>query len=125
MIAALFRHTLSLAVAASATVLIVAGSAASVSAGEIGTTPSIEVGIAGIDLTSAAGKARVESEIKRAARRVCDTGGRTHATAPTRAACIEAALAGALPRLETLASAQRDARAALADAASPTASVNR
>lgn len=123
MIATLFRQTLSVAVAAGATLLIVAGSAAPVDAQTI---PTAQVSTRGIDLSSPAGIKRVTDEVRRTARRLCSTGDDRAVNANLhRKTCMAAAMAAAQPQLQTLATAQRDAREALADAAPATAAAVR
>jgi UrcA family protein len=123
MIATLFHRTLSVAIAAGATVLIVAGSAAPVSAE---TAPVARISTAGIDLASPAGMARANADVMHAARRVCSTGNdRSAGVAQARRDCIVAAVAAAKPRLEALAAAQHDAREALADSSAPAKTVLR
>lgn len=115
------RAGLSLSIAAVATFVIVAGSAAPVhAASPAAGFPTARVETAGIDLTSAAGRARVEAHVRRAARSVC--GGnesRAWRQVPAVRACIETAVANSQPRLEALAAAARDARTDLADIAPP------
>jgi UrcA family protein len=119
MIATLFRNTFSLAIAATATLLVVAGSAAPVGAE---TMPTAQISIKGIDLTSPAGIARVTDEVRRTARRLCSTNDdRSPSANQARRNCMLTAIAAAKPQLQKLADAQRDARAALADANAPTA----
>lgn len=128
MIANFFRHTVSLTVAAGATLLIVVSSAAPVSAATFSAeaVPTARVSLAGIDLTSTAGMARVTDEVRRTARRLCSTSAdRSANAAQTRSKCIIAAVNGARPRLEALAAAQRDAREALAGVSAPNTPVLR
>jgi UrcA family protein len=120
----LFRSTLGITIAAAATLLTIAGSAAPAAAAE--GRRSIAIDISGIDLASPAGHARVEAEIGRAARSVCSTGDdRSAAAAMARHACIKSSLAGAMPALNSLAAAARDARTTVADAAPTSATVQR
>ena len=115
---AIFRNTVSFAIAATATVLIVAGSAAPVSASQV---PTTVISVSGIDLASPAGVARVQAEVKRTARRLCDTGdSRSLAGQQHSRTCTQTALAAALPQLETLAATARASRTAMADATLPT-----
>lgn len=127
MTASLFRSTVSLAIAATATLLVVAVSAAPVSAApaQSGAAPTAMVSISGIDMTSPAGIARVEAEVRRAARRVCETGDRSLAAQVRARECTTTAIAAAMPQVEQLAANARDARTALADAPQPTAPVRR
>jgi UrcA family protein len=119
---ALIRSTLGFTVAATATMLIVAGSAAPAGATD---APRLTIDTSGIDLASPAGVARVEKAIGRAARSVCAADNdRTAAAALARHQCIKAALAAAMPRFNQLAASARDARLAVADAA-PAAPVRR
>jgi UrcA family protein len=123
MIHALFRSAAGLTIAASATILTIAGSAAPVSAAE---APAIEVVTKGIDLASPAGVARVNADIRRAARLLCDDrGDRSVRAHLDRQQCIATAVNTAMPRLEALAAAARDARTDLAAAPAPTNPVRR
>lgn len=120
----LFRSTLAITVATAATLLTIAGSAAPAAAAE--GPRSVAIDVSGIDLASPAGLARIEAEIGRAARSVCSTGDdRSAANAMARRACIKASVARALPDLDSFATAARDARTAIADAAPATATVLR
>lgn len=95
MIHTLLRSTLGLAVAAAATLVIVAGSAAPAAAAETPRTAIVD--IRGIDLTSAAGQAQVHSAIKVAARRVCTTTeSQTLAVLLANRDCVATAVAGAV-----------------------------
>lgn len=114
--AALLRSTFAFAIAAGATLMIVAGSAAPVQAAEART---MAIDTSGIDLTSPAGLARIEAQVGRAARSVCSTNDdRGAAATMARQACIKAARADALPRLSQLAAAAHSARTAVAGTAS-------
>ena len=94
----LLRSTLAFGVAAAATMVIVAGSAAPVHAGETVRTAVIDV--RGIDRTTAAGAARIAAEIDRAARRVCSNGdGRALANMMAERACIAETTARTLPAI--------------------------
>lgn len=116
------RNTVSLAVAAMATIVIVAGSAAPVSAETV--TATIHTG--GTDLATPAGFQRVQAEIQRAARRICNTGEtRSLAAQKQGRTCMKTAMNTAMPRLEMLAAVARDSRTQLADAAQPTVIVRR
>jgi UrcA family protein len=120
----LFRSTLAITIATAATLLTIAGSAAPAAASE--TSRSVTIDISGIDLASPAGHARIEAEIGRVARRICSTNAdRGAAQSMARNACIKASLASAMPALDSLAAAARDARTAVADAAPATATVLR
>lgn len=123
MIHALFRSAAGLAIAATATILTIAGSAAPVSAAE---APSIAVATTGIDLASPAGVARVRADIRRAARLLCDDrSDRSVRAHVDRQQCIATAMTTAMPRLEALAAAARDARTDFAAAPAPTNPVRR
>ncbi|MFZ4688907.1 MAG: UrcA family protein [Polymorphobacter sp.] len=113
MFASLLRTSLTLALATSATLLTVAGSAAPAGAAETPRIASIDT--RGFDLASSQGRARVEAQVRRAAARVCDSGDQRslRGLAATRA-CTETAMAAAMPRLEALAAAARDSRTAVA-----------
>jgi UrcA family protein len=118
----LFRSTLAITVATAATLLTIAGSAAPAAAAE--GPRSVAIDVSGIDLASPAGHARIEAEIGRVARRICSTNAdRGAAQTVARNACIKSSLAAAMPALDSLAAAARDARTAVADAAPSTASV--
>ena len=118
----LLRSTLAITVATAATLLTIAGSAAPAAAQ---TPRRIAIELSGVDLGSPAGHARIETLIGRAANTVCATGDdRSAAATVARHACIKSSLAGAMPALDGLAAAARDARTAVADAA-PTATVQR
>ncbi len=130
----LLRSTLAISVAAAATLLTIAGSAAPAIAAETpqriaiaAETPQrIAIDISGVDLASPTGHARIEAQIGRAASSVCATGDdRSAAATMARHACIKTSLAGAMPALASLAAAARDARTAVADAATATATVQR
>lgn len=124
MINALIRTGFTIALATSATILTVVGSAAPVQAAEATRTAVID--IRGIDLASPSGRDRVEAEVRRAAARVCDNGdARSLRGIQASRACTAAAIAAATQRVETLASAAHDARTATADADLPTAMVRR
>ncbi|MBC7522137.1 MAG: UrcA family protein [Sandarakinorhabdus sp.] len=127
MTATLLRSTVSLAIAATATLLVVTASAAPASAAAVqaGTAPTAMVNVSGIDLTSPAGVARVEAEVRRAARRVCPADDRSLQAQSHARECTRTAIAAAMPQLEQLAANARDARTALADAPQPTAPVRR
>lgn len=121
---ALFRSTLAITVATAATLLTIAGSAAPAAAAEA--PRSFTIDTSGIDLASPAGHARIEAEIGRVARRICSTNAdRGAAQTMARNACIKSSLAGAMPALDSLAAAARDARTAVADAAPATNTVLR
>jgi len=130
---AFFRSALAMAVATSATLLVVFVSAApaGASTSEARTAASTSeartaaIATSGIDLASAVGAARIAAEIDRAAHRVCSTGDdRAPAAVMARQSCIKAALAAALPRLDRLAASALVARTAVADAA-PTTTIAR
>lgn len=121
---AFFRSSLAIAVATAATLVTVIGSAAPAAAAEA--PRRVVIDTSGIDLASPAGRARIEAEIGRVARRICSTNvDRGAAQTMMRNACIKSSLAGAMPALDSLAAAARDARAAVADAAPATATVQR
>lgn len=114
MFANFLRSTLTLTLATAATVGIVAFSAAPASASDAPRTAHVHT--QGIDLTSNAGRARVEAQVRRAARSVCGANDdQAWRTAPAIRACTDAAIANAQPRIEALAAATRDARTAVAD----------
>jgi UrcA family protein len=119
----LFRSAAGLAIAASATILTIAGSAAPVSATE---APTFTVATTGIDLASPAGVARVKADIRRAARLLCnDRSDRSVRAHVDRQQCIATAINTAMPRLEALAATARDARTDLADVPALTNTVRR
>ncbi|OYW44033.1 MAG: hypothetical protein B7Z08_03955 [Sphingomonadales bacterium 32-68-7] len=67
-----------------------------------GTTRSVKVRIADLDLASTSGQARLESRINDAARRACDIhAGSAIDTGPLAKACFAQARSGALAQLET------------------------
>jgi UrcA family protein len=120
----LLRSTLAIAVATAATLLTIAGSAAPAAAAE--SPRRVVIDVSGIDLASPAGHARIEAEIGRIARRICSTNAdRGAAQTMARNACIKSSVANAMPALDSLAAAARDARTAVADAAPATATVLR
>ena len=123
MIHSLLRSTLRVSIAAAATLLVVAGSAAPVVAAEAPRTAVIDV--RGIDLTTAAGQARINAEIARAARRVCDSSdSRSLALALANRNCESDAIGSAsLPQANFAGAAAP--HTALADAAQPTKTVSR
>jgi UrcA family protein len=125
----MFRSAAGLAIAATATILIIAGSAAPVSAAETETfaaAPTIVIRTDGIDLASTAGVNRIKAEVNRAARRVCTIAGdRSLEARAHRQQCLATALNAAMPRLEALAAAARDARTDLADVPALTNTVRR
>lgn len=122
----LVQRAIALMMATAATIVVVAGSASPAAAGTLDTPRSAIIDLAGIDLASQAGEARVADEVKRTARRVCSTDGDPSLAARSaRLACIEAALAAALPQLAARADAARSMRSALADASPATATVTR
>jgi UrcA family protein len=125
----LFRSTIAMAIAAAATVAIVAGSASPAVAQEparAGAARSVAIDLSGIDLASPSGEARITAMVERAARRVCSTSDDRGAAAnQARRACIETTLARSLPQVAQLADAARAARPALADVTVPNAAVRR
>lgn len=129
MITNLLRSAAGFVIAASATIVTIVGSAPPVSAAEAPslTAPAtIAVYTNGIDLASPAGVAAVKARIKSAARRVCDdSGDRSVRAHLDRQQCVATALNTAMPRLEALAAAARDARTDLAEVPAPTKTVRR
>ncbi|MBC7504723.1 MAG: UrcA family protein [Sandarakinorhabdus sp.] len=106
MIATLFRSTLTLAVAAAATIVIVAGSAAPVAAAEGPRTAIID--IRGIDLGSTDGLGRVNAAIAHTARHLCDTiDNRNLAIALANRNCVANTIAGTKLPATTMADAAR------------------
>lgn len=123
-LAKLVNSTVAFAVASAATLVIVASSAAPVAASQTRSTATINLG--GIDLASPAGEARIAKAVGHAARQVCSTGAdRGIRAARDRRACIDTALATALPQLAQRAEAARAARPQLADITPPTGPVSR
>lgn len=119
------RNTVSFAIAATATMLIVAGSAAPVSAAT-STPVSVTIHTSAANLATPEGFAQIKSRVKGAANRLCGQGdSRALAEQMQSRACVERALAAAMPQLETLAANARGSRNMLADAALPTAVVSR
>jgi UrcA family protein len=129
MINKLLRSAAGFVIAASATIVTIAGSAAPASASEAPgfTAPAtVAVYTNGIDLASPSGVARVKAEIRRAARRICDDHGDRSVNAhKLRQECIATALNAAMPRLEALAAAARDARTDLAEVKAPATTARR
>jgi UrcA family protein len=129
MINTLLRSAAGLVIAASATIVTIVGSAAPVSAAEapgFAASATIAIYTNGVDLASPAGFAAVEARIKSAARRVCDDRGDRSVNAhQKRQKCIATAINAAMPRLELLAAADRDARTDVAEASAPTSTVRR
>jgi UrcA family protein len=99
MFANFLRSTLAVAVATSATLVIVAGSAAPVAAAE-----SVTVYVGAWNLSTPAGRAAAENAIADAAEQVCDTGTPEQAAAAKASrACYRTVMATTLPQLDTLA----------------------
>jgi UrcA family protein len=108
MFANVIRSTFALAVAASATLVVVAGSAAPVAAAE-----TVTVNVAAYNLASTAGRAAAESALHQAVGSVCDTGTPEQAAAAKASrACYAAVMANALPQLDAI--AQRGSRTSVA-----------
>lgn len=102
MFANIVRSTLALAIAASATLVVVAGSAAPVAAAE-----TVTVYVGAWNLSSPAGRAAAETAIADAAERVCDTGTPEQtAAAKASRACYRTVMATTLPQLDAMASNQ-------------------
>ena len=111
----LIQRALAMTMAAAATFVTVAGSAAPVAAAPAAKSRSAAVIVSGSDLASPAGEARIAKALTRAARRVCDAGGdRSLAGQRARRTCIATTLGMAMPQLAARADAARSARAALA-----------
>lgn len=117
----LIGRTIALTIAAAATLVIVAGSAAPAAA----SPATVVIDLAGIDLASPAGEARIAAAVARAAGLVCSGGDRGLAGLRARRACIDTALGGAMPQLTARADAARNPRTALAGANEPTNTVRR
>ena len=118
---ALFPRAIAITMAAAATLVIVAGSAAPASAATA-TPRTAVIALSGIDLASRAGEARVADDVTRAARQVCSEGGdRALAASRARRACVENAIATAMPQLAQRVDAARSARTALAGVSRSTA----
>jgi UrcA family protein len=108
MINSLIRQTTTLAIAAAATLVTIVASASPASAAE---APQLRVDISGYDLASDSGQAKAAAVLRRAANRVCDIGDtRSLAGIAATRACTQQALAGVMPRLETMVAAARDGR---------------
>jgi UrcA family protein len=102
MFANFLRSTLAVAVATSATLVVVAGSAAPVTAAE-----SVTVNVSAWNLSTPAGRAAAENAIGDAAEHVCDTGTPEQAAAAMASrACYRTVMASTLPQLDTLAANQ-------------------
>lgn len=102
MFANVFRSTFALAVAASATLVVIAGSAAPVSAAE-----TVTVYVGAWNLSTPSGRAAAENAIADAAEHVCDTGTPEQAAAAMASrACYRTVMATTLPQLDTLAANQ-------------------
>jgi len=112
----LLRSTFAAAIAVSATLVTIAGSAAPASAAPaIAAEASAHVRVAtqGFDLTSNAGRAAITARITRAAETICAAdAGDAWKRRPAIRACIDNAVADATQQL-----ADRAARASVADAA--------
>jgi UrcA family protein len=122
----LAQRAIALMMATAATIVVVAGSASPAAAATLDTPRTAVIDLSGMDLASRAGEARVADQVKRAARRVCSTDGdRGLAARSARLACIETALATAMPQLAARADAARSMRSALADASLATDTVAR
>ena len=122
MIDTLFRSTFALTIAAAATAIIVASSAAPVAAAETQRTAVIDV--RGIDLASPQGRTRVDAEIARTARHLCDNSGdRALAVALANRDCLARTIASATTPGADMAAINPGN--SLADAALPTSTVRR
>lgn len=122
----LINRAIAMTMAAAATIVIVAGSAAPAVAATLDGAPTATIDLAGIDLASPAGEARISGAVARAARRICTDGSeRSVAAAQARRACIAVALDSALPQVAARADAARASRSALAAASPSTTTVVR
>jgi UrcA family protein len=93
------RSALALTIASTATLVVIAGSAAPVAAAE-----TVTVNVAAYNLASNAGRAAAETAIEKAVESVCDTGTPEQAAAAKASrACHSAAMASALPQLDAIA----------------------
>lgn len=102
------RSTLALAIASTATLVVVAGSAAPVAAAE---TVTVDVG--GYNLATSSGRAAAENVIEQAVDHVCDTGTPEQAAAAKASrACYATTMANVLPQLDAI--AQRGANTSVA-----------
>ena len=119
----LISRAIAMTRAAAATMIIVAGSAAPATAA----TPrqDVVIDLAGVDLASPAGEARIAHAVARAVDRVCGGGDQGLAGHLARRACAQGALDTAMSQLAARADAARAARASLADAGLPTTQVRR
>jgi UrcA family protein len=102
MFAQLFRSTFALAIAASATLVVIAGSAAPVAAAE-----TVVVNVDAWNLQNPAGRNAAEAAVTNAARRVCDSG-TPEQPAAARASrdCMRAVMASARPQIDAIAATQ-------------------
>jgi UrcA family protein len=124
MINKLLRSAAGFVIAATATIVTIAGSAAPVAAAPVETI-SIAIPTSGIDLASPAGVAHVKAEIRRSARLVCGPADRSVAAHQQRQQCIQTVVTAAMPRLDAMAAAAREARTDLAETRAPTTVVRR
>ncbi len=105
------QSAVALGIAGSATLLIIAGSAAPVRA----ETVTVTVATGGIDLNAASGRALVAGQVRIAATRVCGSAGNQDwKIARSVRACTRAAIDGATPQIDALARKARTAALAAA-----------
>jgi UrcA family protein len=109
------RSALALTIASTATLAVIAGSAAPVAAAE-----TVTVSVAAYNLATSAGRAAAETAIERAVQQVCDTGTPEQAAAAKASrACYTAAMAAALPQLDAIAQRGTNTQVASITIASP------
>ena len=109
------RSALALTIASTATLAVIAGSAAPVAAAE-----TVTVSVAAYNLSTNAGRAAAENVIEQAAEHVCDTGTPEQAAAAKASrACYTAAMANALPQLDAIAQRGSTTQVASITIASP------
>jgi UrcA family protein len=102
MFAQLFRSTFALAVAASATLFVIAGSAAPVAAAEV-----VVVNVDAWNLQNPAGRNAAEAAVADAAEHVCATGTPEQAAAAKASRdCLAVVMASARPQIDAIAATQ-------------------
>jgi len=98
----ILRSTFALAIAASATLIVVAGSAAPVAAAE-----AVTVNVNAYNLASPTGRAAAEAAVRNAADSVCATGTPEQlASARATRSCTAKALTAARPQIDAIAASQ-------------------
>lgn len=114
MFAYLLRTTVTMSIATGATLLLIAGSSAPVSAATPDTARrSAVIDTTAFDLARPAGRAALVAQLRSTARRLCNTGNTEQlAAALAMRACVDAATAAAMPKLDALAAERLHAESA-------------